>query len=93
VGETPPFFYVELFSCMSRKNNLVERLLVVSFIRRKNRRNLLVVVPHRCCNTILRGATVTLVKRWVLFHPTQSLRIVVRHLQQFLFPGHPITPN
>ena len=81
MGETPPFFYVELFSCMSKKNNLVERLLVVSFIRRKNRRNLFVVVPHRSCNTILRGVTVTLIERWVLFHPAQGLRIVVRHLQ------------
>lgn len=81
MGETPPFFYVELFSYMSRKNNLVERLFVVPFIRRQNRRNLLVVVPHRRCNAILRRVAVTLVERWVLLHTAESLRIVVRHLQ------------
>lgn len=81
MGETPPFFYVELFSYMSRKNNLVERLFVVPFIRRQNRRNLLVVVPHRRCNAILRRVAVTLVERWVLLHIAESLRIVVRHLQ------------
>ena len=81
MGETPPFFYVELFSYMSRKNNLVERLFVVPFIRRQNRRNLLVVVPHRRCNAILRRVAVTLVERWVFLHTAESLRIVVRHLQ------------
>ena len=80
MGETPPFFYVELFSCMSRKNNLVERLFVVSFIRRKNRRNLLVVIPHRGRNAILRRVAVTLVERWVLLHTAQGLRITVRYL-------------